>query len=106
LQFGANGPQQFLCVERFFKKKPFASRRFVLRGYELMAAGNQDYRESWPEVPDDLLKREPVSARHANVRDYAVNFGNCRTKELLCRSEPSDAVTGRLQQIFSDSRTR
>jgi hypothetical protein len=72
----------------------------VLRGCEFVTAGNQDNRQRRSAIPDDLLKREPVRAQHANVGYYAVNFGDCRIKELLCRSEQSAPVPGRLQQIF------
>src|SRR6185437_16077992 len=90
----------FLSVERLFKKSPPAARRFVRRGCELVAAGDQDNRQSWPGIPDDLLKRKSIRAGQANVRYYEVDIGDCRMQELLRRSEQSNPVTSRLQQIF------
>jgi hypothetical protein len=51
-----------------------------------MTAGDQYDWQSWPQTPDRLLELEAVSARHANVRYDAVDFGDRGIQELLrCR---------------------
>lgn len=100
LQFGAYGCEQIARVEWFFKKHPPTARRLVLRGGELVTASDQNNWQSWPGMPDNLLKFEPVRVRHANVRYNAVNVGDCRIQELLCGNEQPDPVPSQLEQIF------
>jgi hypothetical protein len=72
-----------LSVEWLFEKTSTATRRMVLRSRELMAAGNQYDRQSWPQVPDRLLKHEAVRTRHANVRYNAVDVSDRGAEELF-----------------------